>query len=78
MTYAEQVEDRKLREERMKELKRPRVDGCLNMVQGSGKKAMVLHLGKGKQKVKNDQASPPCAKCGRYHPGGCSGYVSVF
>ena len=38
---------------------------------------MVLHLGKGKQKVKNDQASPPCAKCGRYHPGECLAGMGV-
>src|SRR5688572_3892266 len=71
MMYAEQVKDRKLFPERMGDLKRPRVDGCFNKVQSGGKRAMVLHLGKGKQKVNYDQVAPPCAKYGRYHPGEC-------
>ena len=77
MMYAEQVEDRKLCEESMGELKRPRVDGCFNKVQGGGQRAMVLHLGKGKQKVNYDQASPPCPECGRYHPGECLAGMGV-
>jgi hypothetical protein len=75
MTYVEQVEDRKHRERRMRELKRPRVDGGFNKNvkgnQGGGQRANVPYQGKGKQNVHNDQGNPPCAKCGKTHKGEC-------
>ena len=50
MTYVEQVEDRKHRERRLRELKRPRVDGVFNKNvkgnQGGGQRANVPYQGK--------------------------------
>src|SRR5688572_21980714 len=75
MTYVEQVEDRKHRERRMRELKRPRVDGGFNKNvknnQGGGQRANVPYKGKGKQKVHNNQDLITCAKCGKNHKGEC-------
>ena len=38
---------------------------------------VVPYQGKGKQKVDNDHVLPPCAKCGRYHPGECVAGLGV-
>ena len=77
MTYVEQVEDRKLRERRMRDLKRPRFDsGGFNKGgnggnQGGGQRANFPNQGKGKQKLNHDQGVPPCPKCGKSHKGAC-------
>src|SRR5688572_27341503 len=75
MTYVEQVEDKKHRERRMRELKRPRVDGGFNKNgkghQDGGNRANVPFQGKGKQKVNNNQGVTPCAKCGKNQKGEC-------
>ena len=75
MTYVEKVEDRKHHERRMRELKRPHVDGGFNKNgrgnQGGGQRANVPFQVKGKQKFFNNQGVPPCAKCGKNHKGEC-------
>ena len=75
MTYVEQVEDKKLCERRMRELKRPRVDGGFNKNgggnQGGGKRADVPFQGKGKQKVHNNQGLITCDKCCKNHKDEC-------
>ena len=77
MTYVEQVEDRKLRERRMRDLKRPRFDsGGFNKSGNSGKQPQGKRPNVPNQRFNKDKGpmvktNPQCPKCGKNHRGEC-------
>src|SRR5688572_5444607 len=73
MTYVEQVEDRKLRERRMRDLKRPRFDGGgfnkngKDGKQPQGQRPNVPNQRFNKDKGPMMKTNPQCPKCGKNH-----------